>query len=56
MIINICAKNHDKKTVARKKIIVNKWPKNLFILLNRYTNLLQKKGTKIEIPLKWRQL
>jgi ubiquitin carboxyl-terminal hydrolase 7 len=44
----------NKKTIARKKIVINKWPKNLFILLNRYTNSLQKRGSKIEVPLNWR--
>lgn len=46
--------NCNKKTIARKKIIIDKWPTNLFILFNRYTKLLKKKGSKIEIPLKWR--
>lgn len=44
----------NKKTIARKKIVVNKWPNNLFILMNRYTKNLKKKGNEMEIPINWR--
>lgn len=44
----------NKKTIARKKIVLDKWPKNLLILLNRYTNTLKRNNQKMEIPLFWR--
>lgn len=44
----------NKKTVARKKTVITKWPRNLLILLNRYDNRLINSGNKMDIPFVWR--
>ena len=46
--------NCKKLTVARKKIVISRWPKNLLILFNKYTNNLRKNNNSINIPILWR--
>ena len=44
----------NKKTIARKKVVIKKWPRNLLILLNRYDNRLKNSGNNLNVPFVWR--
>lgn len=42
------------KSISRKKITIESWPKNIIILLKRFNNILEKINDDIDIPLIWR--
>lgn len=46
--------NCKKKTIARKRTIITKWPDNLIIVLKRFDHNMRKDTRKINIPLEWR--
>ncbi len=46
--------NCKKKTIARKKTILTKWPDNLIIVLKRFDHNMRKDNRKVNIPLEWR--
>ena len=44
-----------KNTIlARKKLVITKWPSNLIIILKRFDNMIHKNSKNILIPLLWR--
>jgi ubiquitin C-terminal hydrolase len=46
--------NCKKKTIARKRTIITKWPDNLIIVLKRFDHNMRKDNRKVNIPLEWR--
>ena len=46
--------NCKKKTIARKKTIITKWPSSLIIVLKRFSHNMSKDNRKVNIPLIWR--
>ena len=44
----------NKKSIARRKTQINKWPKDLIIILKRFDNKLRKLNNDIDIPFNWR--
>ena len=46
--------NCKRKTIARKRTIITKWPDNLIIVLKRFDHNMRKDNRKVNIPLEWR--
>jgi ubiquitin C-terminal hydrolase len=44
----------NKKTICRRIIRIEHWPKELFIVLKRFNNSMKKINDDIDIPLEWR--